>query len=348
MEEREPQWYEVLKTEPIKAKTFTMEKIRSIEQAAEAVEERRPIRRNTLIAVSSAFAVCAALVIGFAMQHQTEPTAQQPPQPTVSTPVNTLPAIETETEPPASSETPVPVRETKEGTGEYVAGVDAHTVAINIDGQETAFQTYETPELDFRQINEGDKVWIEYEEEPLGDGISQRYLKKIKKIGDAAPKTGVDLLPRQKDFTVDTDGGPWTYTGGLRILPEYALYVLEGLTFDDASRTMTFETDDRYRATIETLPVGYKLEEIKQAAESDLSLVGEVREVPGSEINPTLGGAIMMLTASSDTNTRQVIMKQVDDAAYRIIIDFPQNGTVLNFLPRVYGSISTLVHDQVK
>ncbi|KIL35103.1 hypothetical protein SD71_07030 [Cohnella kolymensis] len=343
MEEREPQWYEALKSDPIKAKTFTMEKILKIEQAAEAVEERRRFPRNVLLAAISSLAVCAALVIGFAMQDQTEPAAQQPPLPSVSS----SPAVETEpaTPAPPASSTPV-VRITKQGTGEYVAGVDAHTVAINIDGQETAFQTYETPDLDFREINEGDKVWIEYEEEPLEGGIFQRYLKKIKKIkkiGDAPPKTGIDLLPRQKDFTVETDGGPWTYSGGLRILPEYALYVLEGLTFDDASRTMTFETDDRYRATIEKLPAGYKLEEIKQAAEKELIPIGEVQETPPSEISPSLGGALMMLTASSDTSTRQLIVKQVDDAVYGITIDFPQSGTVLNFLPRIYTSVSTLL-----
>src|SRR4051794_23610892 len=99
MEEREPQWYEMLKTEPITGKTFTMEKIRSIEQAAEAAKGRRRMPRGALLAFVSSLAVCAALVMGFSMQDQPEPAAGQPPQPTTSSPVNTLPVMETSPEP---------------------------------------------------------------------------------------------------------------------------------------------------------------------------------------------------------------------------------------------------------
>lgn len=160
-----------------------------------------------------------------------------------------------------------------------------------------------------------------------------------------APASGTpSARPATKEFTLKLEGMEEARTGKLAQGNDFSLYVFEGFSFNSAIGILTLDIDKNYYARIEKLPEGFKLEDVRKAAETELAKVGEVRESKGDEINAMLGGAVLMLTGSNDKLTQQVIVKEADGAAYRIDVNMPNAEASEGFGPHAYVSFSSIAN----
>jgi hypothetical protein len=253
------------------------------------------------------------------------------------------------------SASPDAVSETKQGTGEFVGLADPHTVEITMAGTSASFQFDESTTA-MSGFKTGDQVAFEYVEKALEgqNAGTQLILTKIEKQliaggkddgtsnqagGSAQP--GVNL-PETKEFTLTLEGDKEKRTGKLAQAEGYALYVLDGFTFDGSANKLSMDIDKDYYVEIEKLPSGFKLDEIKTDAEKKLAALGDVRELKGDEISPMLGGASLMMIGSSEKLTNEVIVKEVDGAGYLIKVNMPHTEASEGFGPFAFTSLSSI------
>ncbi|WP_276357740.1 hypothetical protein [Cohnella caldifontis] len=149
-------------------------------------------------------------------------------------------------------------------------------------------------------------------------------------------------LPAAKELSLTLEGNAEKKTANLAEGPGYALYVFDIFSFDSKLGLLTMNVDKNYYAKIEKLPDGYKLDEIKKAAEDKLSKVGDVRELKDAEINPSLGGAALLLFGSNDKLTQEVIVKEVGGTGYRIEVNMPSGEPSEGFGPHLFAMLATL------
>jgi hypothetical protein len=241
--------------------------------------------------------------------------------------------------------------ETKQGTGVYVGLADNHTAAIQTDGQENSYQFQADLNISLESMENGDKVSFEYTEKKLDGGDTQLWLTKIAKAGASGvssdkttPTTSASSLAPAKDFSFKLEGNDETRTGKLALGQGFAMYVFDGFTFDTGLSLLTMDIDKNYYARIVKLPAGYKLEDIRKEAVQDLSKVGKVKELQGSDINPALGGAALLLLGSNDKLTQQVIVKEVDGTGYRIDVNTPHTEPSEGFGPHAFTTFGSIVN----
>lgn len=161
------------------------------------------------------------------------------------------------------------------------------------------------------------------------------------KENGSAASSAADL-PAATEIAVPLAGGEKKMTGKLAAGSGFALYVFEGTSFNGMLSLLTFDTDKRVYAHVETLPADYKLDEIRKNAEAGLSKVGKVSEITGTELPRALGEAELMLTGGNDMLVQQVIVKKVGGTSYRIDLNLPQNRASEDFKPLAYASIGSL------
>ncbi len=248
--------------------------------------------------------------------------------------------------PSASAET------VKQSTGEFVGLADSHTVEIISEGSPNAYQFGQELLETMNGLKKGDAVSFEFEVKELEGGGTQNVLTKIEKAdlsgGNSGPAVSgpaeISSLPATKDFTFNLEGDEEVRTAKLAVGNGFGLYVFDIFTFDSERSLLTMNVDHDYYASIEKLPAGYSLEDIKKTATGELSKVGEVHELAGSEINPLLGGASLLLFSSNDKLTQEVIVKEVDGTGYKIKVNMPAGEPSEGFGPHLFASLSSLVN----
>ncbi|WP_123042706.1 hypothetical protein [Cohnella candidum] len=163
----------------------------------------------------------------------------------------------------------------------------------------------------------------------------------------SAPGNDSSDLPATKEFTIKQDGKESKETGKLTQGQGFTLYVLDGYSFVSMLSLLTLSADQNYYAHIEKLAAGYSLDDLKKTASEQLAKVGSVSEIAGQDQNALLGGTALMLTASSDKLTQQVIVKIVKGSAYRIDLNVPKGGSEQTFLPHIYASVGSIANSNV-
>ncbi|MFB9325720.1 hypothetical protein ACFFSY_07255 [Paenibacillus aurantiacus] len=246
---------------------------------------------------------------------------------------------------PAPADNPI-----LQGTGKYNGAADSHTVEIETPDGPTAFQLGESidPAI-LEQLEENDPVTFEYEEVAIeGDASSkQRVLTKIQKAeaaqGGAAG--GVTRAETTK-LTLEIEGMKEQKTAKLARGEGYSLYVFDELfDFDAKSGALSMKNFPDYKAEIVQLPADYKLDKLREEAQKALSATGEVRELKGDEINSTMRDADLFLLASSDKETKEVIVKDIDGIGYQFNVTMPAGEASEGFGPHAFASLNTIAKE---
>jgi hypothetical protein len=240
----------------------------------------------------------------------------------------------------------------KQATGEYVGLADSHTVEIVTDGEPVSYQFDTASLLDtMNQFQKGDLVSFAYEIKDIGGGNTQNWLTKIEKAAPAGSISPAESgqgaaadLPAKMDLTLLLEGSEEVKTATLATGNGFALYVFDIFSFDPQRSLLTMNVDPNYYASIEKLPAGYSLEDMKKTALEELSRVGDVRQLAASEIDPALGDVSLYLTASNDKLVQSVIVKKVDGTGYKIKLNKPIGEPMEGFGPHVSASLGTLTN----
>lgn len=247
---------------------------------------------------------------------------------------------------PTESATPAPTEspnaETKQGHGVFVGLADSHTVEITVDGQGAAYQLGEGMDEVVASLKEGDAVTFNYTEAAI-EGDATAKLLTITKIEKSAEDTPAVELPATKDFKFQLEGNEETRTGTLAKGDGYALYIFEQFKFDAAAGKLIMNVDNNYYVEISKLPEGFKLEDIKADGEKELAAVGDVQTIDPKDSNSMLGNFDMMLKASGEKLTKEVIVKTVEGTSFLFKVNMPVGEPTEGFGPLAFASMGSIV-----
>ncbi|TYP70574.1 hypothetical protein [Paenibacillus methanolicus] len=244
---------------------------------------------------------------------------------------------------PAPADNPV-----MQGTGTYNGAADSHTVEIETPDGPTAFQLGESidPAV-LEQLQEKDPVTFEYQEIAIeGDATTkQRVLTKIEKAETSQGGGAEEGAERAEttELSLEIEGNPEKKTAKLAHGEGYSLYVFDELfDFDAKTATLSMKHFPDYKVEIVQFPVDYNLDMLREEAEAALSKTGEVRELKGDEINSTMRDADLFLLASSDKETKEVIVKDIDGIGYQFNVTMPVGEASDGFGPHAFASLNTI------
>ncbi|MGO4108695.1 hypothetical protein [Paenibacillus sp. YAF4_2] len=241
---------------------------------------------------------------------------------------------------PTPSESPE--AQTKQGKGVFVGLADSHTVEVTVDGEAAAYQLGEGMDEAVNTLKEGDNVTFEYTEAAI-EGDATAKLLTITKIEKSADNTPAIELPATKDFKFQLEGNEETRTGTLAKGDGYALYIFEQFKFDAAAGKLIMNVDNNYYVEISKLPEGFKLEDIKADGEKELAAVGDVQKIDPKDSNSMLGDFDLMLKASGDKLTKEVIVKTVDGTSFLFKVNMPVGEPTEGFGPLAFASMGSIV-----
>jgi hypothetical protein len=247
---------------------------------------------------------------------------------------------------PTESATPAPTEspnaETKQGQGVFVGLADSHTVEITVDGQGAAYQLGEGMDEAVASLKDGDAVTFEYTEAAI-EGDATAKLLTITKIEKSAEDMPTIELPATKDFKFQLEGNEETRTGTLAKGDGYALYIFEQFKFDAAAGKLIMNVDNNYNVEISKLPEGFKLEDIKADGEKELAAVGDVQTIDPKDANSMIGDFDLMLKASGDKLTKEVIVKTVEGTSFLFKVNMPVGEPTEGFGPLAFASMGSIV-----
>ncbi|GLX67221.1 hypothetical protein [Paenibacillus glycanilyticus] len=244
---------------------------------------------------------------------------------------------------PSPSASASPEAESKQGKGVFVGLADSHTVEITVDGEAAAYQLGEGMDTAVADLKEGDNVSFDYTEEAVEGDEAAKVLtitKIEKSAGGDAPATE---LPATKDFKFQLEGNEETRTGTLAKGDGYALYIFEQFKFDASAGKLIMNVDNNYYVEISKLPEGFKLDDVKADAEKELATVGDVQTIDPKDSNSMLGDFDLMLKASSNKLTKEVIVKTVGGASFLFTVNQPVGEPTEGFSPLASASMGSIV-----
>ncbi|MFC4099278.1 hypothetical protein [Paenibacillus xanthanilyticus] len=247
---------------------------------------------------------------------------------------------------PAPADNPI-----LQGTGTYNGAADSHTIEIETPDGPIAFQLGESIDpavLD--QLQEKDPVTFEYQEMAIeGDATAkQRVLTKIEKAESSSVggTEGGAVRPETTELTLEIEGNKEQKTAKLAHGEGYSLYIFDELfNFDAKSGTLSMKSFPDYKVEIVQFPVDYNLDMLRKEAEAALAKIGEVRELKGDEINSTMRDADLFLLASSNKETKEVIVKDIDGIGYQFNVTMPVGEASDGFGPHAFASLNTIAKE---
>lgn len=151
-------------------------------------------------------------------------------------------------------------------------------------------------------------------------------------------------LPATKDFTFNLEGNEEVRTAKLAEGDGYSLYVFEQFSFDAKTNRLTMNVDKNYYVDVQKLPDGYKLDDIKKEAESELGKAGKVQSLEGSDVSPMLGSTAFVLKVGSDKLTQEIIVKETGGAGFLFKVHMPQGEPSEGFGPLASASIGSVAN----
>lgn len=246
---------------------------------------------------------------------------------------------------PAPADNPV-----LQGSGTYNGAADSHTIEIETPEGPVAFQLGESIDpATLEELQENDPVTYEYQELSIeGETTKQRVLTSIRK-SEASQGAGTDgsaARAATTEITLEIEGMKEQKTATLAHGDGYSLYVFDELfNFDAKSGTLSMKNFPDYKAEIVQFPADYNLDTLREEAEAALSKTGEVRELKGDEINSTMRDAKLFLLASSDKETKEVIVKEIDGIGYQFNVTMPVGEASEGFGPHAFASLNTIAKE---
>ncbi|CAM4376802.1 hypothetical protein [Paenibacillus tarimensis] len=242
-----------------------------------------------------------------------------------------------------------------QGSGIYKGQQDSHSIEIETEEGPNTYEISEGMEEVVAGLAEGDKVKFEYTELMLqgSESVKQRQLTKLWKETpetsgggetDPAESGQTAQLPSEQAFELEMEGMKESRTAKLAEADGYSLYIFEGFTFRPEESRLVMDIDNEYYVDITKLPSGYNLEELRQEAITDLKEIGDVRELTGEEIYPSMRDASLFLVSTGDDLTREMIVKEVDGQGYVFHVNMPHGEASAGFGTLAFTSMGSLVN----
>ncbi|MBB3112572.1 hypothetical protein FHS18_004673 [Paenibacillus phyllosphaerae] len=227
--------------------------------------------------------------------------------------------------------------------GSYTGQMDTTSIEVILPEGPTAFQfgdSFDPAVLE--QLQENDAVEVEYTEKST-DGVKQRFVTKLTKVAAAEQGGGESgSRPATQDFEMELEGMKETRTAKLAEGNGYSLYVFDMFTFDAAANKLYMTAFPDYSVEIVPLAPDYTLEDVHKEAVETLASTGEVHELKGEEITANMRDAKLFLLASTEKVTKEVIVKEIDGAAYQFNVNIPVGEANDGFGTHAFLSLNSI------
>jgi hypothetical protein len=155
--------------------------------------------------------------------------------------------------------------------------------------------------------------------------------------------TETDSLPDMVNLSAVVKGNQVEQTARLTQAKGYAFYVPEGFTFDKDNNKLLLQSDPTYFATIYKLPADYKMEYLKFEADQEMSDVGRVKELQGTDVPESMRDADLFMVGTGSKRIKQYIVKTFNGQGYVLRLEIPVGETADEFAPLAYASLNSIV-----